>query len=108
MEWKITYFNKKVSETIEKWPDKLAANYLRIIELIEEFGPQKLDSSMTKALGDGLFEIRARSKEGIGRAFYCYIVKKEIVILHAFIKKTQKTPSKELELARKRMKEVVK
>jgi phage-related protein len=50
-----------------------------------------------------LFEIRARGKEGIGRAFFCMIVGQKVVILHAFIKKSQKTPQKELEIARRRM-----
>ena len=56
--------------------------------------------------GNGLFELRAKGKEGIGRAFYCFQVGQRIVILHGFIKKTQTTPDDELALARKRLKEV--
>jgi phage-related protein len=55
---------------------------------------------------DGLFEIRAKGKEGIGRSLFCTIKDREIIILHSFIKKSQKTPKKEIDLARKRMKEV--
>lgn len=106
MTWKITYYSKKVADGIAKWPIKMRAKYLRTVTLIEEFGPDQLDSSMTKSLGDGLFEIRVKAKEGIGRAFYCYVIKKEIVILHSIIKKTQKTPRKELELAYRRLREV--
>lgn len=57
-------------------------------------------------MGEGLFEIRARGVEGIGRAFFCTLVGRRIVILPSFIKKTQKTPKKELEIARERMREV--
>ena len=57
-------------------------------------------------MGDGLFELRCRGQEGIGRAFYCTMVGQHIVILHGFIKKTQATPNRELKLARKRLKEV--
>jgi phage-related protein len=57
-------------------------------------------------MGEGLFEIRAKGKEGIGRSLFCTLKGKEIVILHSFIKKTKKTPEKELKLARKRMKEI--
>lgn len=89
MKWKITYFNHIVTETLEKWPPKLRAKYLRIIDSIEEHGPN-LGNPLTKAIQDGLFEIRVKAKEGIGRAFFCYILKKEIIILHAFIKKTDK------------------
>ncbi len=60
----------------------------------------------TKALSDGLFEIRARGPEGIGRAFFCTLTGRRIVILHGFIKKTQATPAKELAIARRRLKEI--
>ena len=60
----------------------------------------------TESFGEGLFEIRAKGQEGIGRAFFCTLIGQKIVILHAFRKKSQKTPKKEIELARKRMKEV--
>ncbi|MGY8904641.1 MAG: type II toxin-antitoxin system RelE/ParE family toxin [Burkholderiales bacterium] len=56
--------------------------------------------------GGGLFELRPRGPAGIGRAFYCFMVGKRITILHAFIKKTQATPDRELKLARKRQKEL--
>jgi phage-related protein len=57
-------------------------------------------------MGDGLFELRARGPEGIGRVFYCTQVGQRIVVLHSFVKKTQETPDGELRIARKRMKEV--
>jgi len=57
-------------------------------------------------MGDGLFELRPRGRSRIGRAFYCFRVGKRVVVVHAFVKKTQQTPDKELKLARKRMKEL--
>ncbi len=60
----------------------------------------------TQPMKDGLFELRMKSREGIGRVFYCTLVNKRIVMLHSFIKKTQKTPSRELKVAISRMKEV--
>ncbi len=57
-------------------------------------------------MGSGLFEIRAKGKEGIGRVFYCTIVGNRIMMLHCFVKKTEKTPARELEIAKKRLKEV--
>jgi phage-related protein len=72
---------------------------------MQENGPD-LGPPLTDSMGAGLFEIRAKGQEGIGRAFFCTVVGKEIVVLHEFIKKTQKTPAKELEIARKRLKEV--
>lgn len=105
MKWKITYYNGRVKETLEGWPDKLLAHYLRIIDMIETYGPN-LGLPFTRAMGDGLFEIRARSHQGIGRAFFCTLVGQEVVVLHSFIKKTNETPQKELTIARRRMKEV--
>jgi phage-related protein len=70
-----------------------------------EFGPQ-LRMPHSRAMGDGLFELRPRATEGVGRVFYCFMVQKRIVVLHTFMKKTQETPERELKLARKRMKEV--
>jgi Phage-related protein len=72
---------------------------------IEIHGPN-LGMPHTRALGDGLFEIRAKGEEGIGRAFFCTLVGRKIVILHGFIKKTEKTPKLEIEKARVRQKEV--
>ena len=57
-------------------------------------------------MGGGLFELMPRGREGIGRVFYCFVVRQRVVILHAFVKKTEDTPKQELRIARKRMKEV--
>lgn len=75
--------------------------------MIEEFGPA-LGKPYTTSIGGGLFEIRAKGKEGIARSLYCMAKGREIVILHSFVKKSQKTPKKELDLAKKRMKELKK
>ena len=79
---------------------------LHILEMIEEYGPA-LGKPHTAALGEGLFEVRAKGKEGIGRSLFCTVKNEEIVIVHSFIKKTQKTPKKDLKLARKRAKELI-
>ena len=70
-----------------------------------EHGPN-LGLPYTRAMGDGLFEVRARGAEGIGRAFFCTLVGQRIVVLHGFVKKTRATPAAELKTARKRLKEV--
>lgn len=81
------------------------ADYARLLELLVEFGPH-LRMPHSRAFGDGLFELRPKSRSGIGRPFYCFLVGQKIVILHAFRKKTQDTPDHELKIARKRLKEV--
>ena len=72
---------------------------------MEIFGPA-LGMPHTRAMGGGLFELRIKAAEGIARVFYCTVIDRRIVILHQFVKKSDKTPPKELEIARRRMKEV--
>ncbi len=107
MTWKITFYSKKVEEQTLKFPTRILANFLHITEMIEELGPN-LGSPYVGSLGSGLYEIRSKGREGIGRSLYCTVKGKEIVILHSFIKKSQKTPKKDLDLGKKRMKEVLK
>jgi phage-related protein len=103
--WTIHYFNARVQQTIEDWPVGIYADFLRLIRLMEEHGAD-LRMPHSRAMGQGLFEMRCKGPEGIGRAFYCTMIDHEIVVLHSFIKKTQETPDKELTMARKRLKEV--
>ena len=105
MNWEILYYNEKVQELINDWPVGIRAFYARVTERMILFGPN-LGMPFTRSVGKGLFEVRAKGKEGIGRAFFCTISDQKIVILHAFIKKTQKTPKKELDIARRRMNDV--
>ena len=72
-----------------------------------EFGAN-LGLPHTKPLDKGVFELRIKSKEGIARVFFCTRIGKKIIMLHSFIKKSQKTPKKELKIAKSRMKEVLK
>ncbi|MEK7796925.1 MAG: type II toxin-antitoxin system RelE/ParE family toxin [Pseudomonadota bacterium] len=105
MGYSIEYFHARVRAEIESWPVDVVADYARIVELLIEHGPN-LRLPHSRALGGGLFELRPRGRSGIGRAFYCFLVGQRVVILHAFIKKSQRTPDHELKVARKRMKEV--
>src|SRR5512145_3515830 len=105
MNYSIKYFHANVKTEIENWPDGILADYARIVELLMEFGPN-LHMPHSRAMGDGLFELRPGGAEGIGRAFYCFVARRHILILHTFIKKTQRTPKQDLKIARKRVKEV--
>jgi len=107
MNWKITFYSSQVESQTLSFPPGILANFLHIAEMIENLGP-KLGKPYIGTLGSGLYEIRSKGKEGIGRSLYCTVAGREIIILHSFIKKSQKTPKKELDLSRKRMKEVLK
>ncbi|MGF1456222.1 MAG: type II toxin-antitoxin system RelE/ParE family toxin [Alphaproteobacteria bacterium] len=105
MEWSITFYNGKVEEETLALPAGILASFLRIAELIEEFGPD-LGRPHTAPLGKGLFEIRAKGREGIARSLFCTLKGKEIVILLTAIKKDNTLPKRQMETALKRLKEI--
>jgi phage-related protein len=105
MKWVIEFFNEKVEKETLAFPPKIVAKLLHIFELIQEVGTQ-IGEPYIKHLDNGLLEIRVRAKEGIGRSIFCYQKNHRIIILHSFIKKSQKTPKKELQIALQRKKEL--
>ena len=88
-------------------PKNIKARFVALTDHMIQVGPD-LGMPHTKAMGDGLFELRLKAEEGIARVFYCTFINHEIVMLHVFVKKTQATPAKELSIAKKRLKEVIK
>ena len=105
MAWSVTFFNDRVEAEIFALAPGFVARFIRYAERMELFGPD-LGMPHTRAMGGGLFELRIKAAEGIARVFYCTVVNRRIVILHQFVKKSDKTPPKDLEVARRRMKEV--
>jgi len=105
MKWKITYYSESLQQEILTLPIGLQARYIHLTARMCIYGAN-LGMPHTKAMKNGLFELRMKSKEGIGRIFYCTLVNKHIVMLHCFVKKSQKTPKHDLNLAISRMKEI--
>lgn len=104
MSWSVVFYSDQVEAEILGMPAGFVARFIRYAERMEIYGPD-LGMPHTKAMGDGLFELRLKAGEGIARVFYCTRVGRRIVMLHKFIKKTDRTPPKELHIARVRMKE---
>lgn len=104
VEYTIEYYSEEVESAILAFPDTLAARYVFLTRRMTAVGPN-IGPPHTEPLGEGLFELRLKGAEGIARVFFCALVGKRIIMLHAFVKKTQKTPPRELETARKRLKE---
>lgn len=105
MKWTIKYYNQSIKENVRLLPISIKAKFEAIMDKMLEYGPD-LGLPFTKAMGKGLFEIRAKGQEGIARGLFCTASHKHIIILHVFLKKTQATLKKDLDLAAKRMKEV--
>ncbi len=105
MKWSIEYYSSDVERSILELPDGLLSRYLRLTDLMLEFG-SNLGMPHTRSVEGGLLELRVKSTEGIARVFFCTKTGKRIIMLHVFIKKTQKIPKKDLKIAIKRMKEI--
>ena len=81
MNYVLEFYSGTVQDEILAWPDGIQASFTRIAEQMTEHGPN-LGMPYTRAFGEGLFEIRAKGREGIGRAFFCMRIGRRVVILH--------------------------
>lgn len=104
-EFEIIFYNKAdgtepAREFIESLDDKMQARVLKTISLLAKNGTA-LRMPYSEHLVDGIFEIRAKVGSNISRVLYFFVVGQRIVLTNGFIKKTQKTPKKEIELAKK-------
>lgn len=105
MNYTIIYYSEAVEDEVLRLPAGLLARYFNLTDRMV-LGGANLGEPHTEAFGGGLFELRLKGAEGIARVFYCTIVGKRIVMLHSFVKKTQKTPPRERRIAETRMKEI--
>ena len=105
MDYSISYYSDAVQNQMVDLPDTLAARYIVLTRRMIALGPN-LGEPHTKAFGEGLFELRLKGTEGIARVFFCTLVGRRIVMLHSFIKKSDRTPLRERKVAELRMKEI--
>ena len=103
--WAIEYYNRRVQTWADDLPSGIQADFIHLLQRMRQHGPA-LGMPYVRMMGGGLYEVRAKGTEGTARAFFCAVVGRRIVILHGFVKKTEQTPRYEIELARKRLKEV--
>ena len=87
-----------VEEFLDSLSPKLLAKTLKDIDLLEKFG-NNLREPFSKKLSDGIFELRTKQSSDITRIFYFFIFDKRIVLTNGFVKKSNKTPRSEIELA---------
>ena len=105
MRWTVETFDG-VDAEIEALPPGLQARLIRLMEAVENVGLEQLHEPHVKHLEGKLWELRAKASEGIARGIYVTVTGRRVVILHVFVKKSQKTPAAALDLARQRMKQV--
>lgn len=106
MKWTVETLNATVDAELERLPADMRARFTRVTGLIEEFGLEKVGQPHVKHLEGPLWEIRLSGRSGISRALYVTAKGKRVVVVRVFIKKTQKTPQREINLAIERAKEI--
>ena len=106
MSWSIVFLDEGVQAELDALPRDFRASFERICQLIAAVGLERVHEPYIKHLEDRLWEMRLRGKDGIARAIYVTATGRRLVVVRVFTKKTQKTPRREIELARQRAKEV--
>ncbi len=107
MSWVVTFLNQAVAGELAPLPADIRAKFSRIVMLIESHGLERVREPHVKHVDDRLWEMRMRGRDGIARAIYVTASGRRVVVVHVFTKKTQKTPRREIELARERAKGVI-
>lgn len=90
-----------VADFLESLEPKMAAKLVGLMLILEEKGTE-LREPYSSSLGDGIFELRCKSGSNITRALYFFYTGKQIVVTNGFVKKTKKTPRKEIKTAKDR------
>ena len=106
MAWIVELLDDRVREELEALPTDMQARFRRIVELIQGYGLERVHEPHVKHLEGRLWEMRMKGKDGISRAVYVTAKGQRVVVLRVFIKKTQKTPRREIEIALQRAQEV--
>lgn len=100
--WTVT-LHPLAEPELKALPADMQARFLRVAELLEDFGPQSVGLPHIRPLEGKLWEIRMKGRDGIARAVYAAVQGRRLLVLHVFVKKTQTTPRSALDTARKRL-----
>ena len=104
--WKVEFLNESVEAEFDGLPTEIKAKIVRISQLIEQVGVSSVRQPYVRHLQGKIWEIRARGKEKLARSLYTTVTGKRVIILRTFVKKTRKTPKREIEIALQRIKEL--
>lgn len=106
MAWTVETLNETVDAELAELPPDMRARLVRIAQLIESVGLPNVKEPHVRHVRGQVWEIRLKGKAGIARALYITARQQRVVIVRVFIKKTEKTPTNEIDLALQRAKEV--
>ncbi|MCX8505017.1 MAG: type II toxin-antitoxin system RelE/ParE family toxin [Alphaproteobacteria bacterium] len=105
MAWSVEIIDE-AKTVLENLPQDIQARFLRIVRLIETHGLQNVHEPYVKHLEGKVWEMRMQGKDGIARAAYVTATGSRVIVVHVFVKKTNKTPRREILIALQRAKEV--
>lgn len=105
--WVVEFFNEEVEAALENLPADIQASFLRIAELIQSHGLERVREPYVKHLEGPVWEMRMKGRSGVARAAYVTAIGKRVIVVHVFRKKTEKTQRKEIVVALKRAREVL-
>jgi phage-related protein len=106
MVWTVQFLDDNIRDALEALPRDIRARFERIVNLIQDHGLERVREPYVKHLEGPLWEMRMKGRDGIARAAYVTASGRRVVVVHVFVKKTQKTPRREIETALRRAKEV--
>jgi phage-related protein len=106
MAWTVQFLDDGVRAALEALPSDIRARFERIVNLIQANGLERVREPYVKHLEGALWEMRMKGNDGIARAAYVTATGYRVVVVHVFVKKTQKTPRREIDAALRRAKEV--
>lgn len=107
MGWTVEFLTDDVEDELRALPRDMQARFLRIVSVIESRGLEQVHEPYVKHLQGKLWEMRLTGRDGISRVLYVAASGRRVVVVRVFIKKTQKTPPREIRLALERAKDVI-
>ena len=106
MSWTFVFVNSEAKAELDALSADLRASFERIVKLVQAFGLERVHEPYIKHIEGPIWEMRLRGRDRIARALYLTASRRRVVILRVFVKKTQKTSRREIELVRRRAQEV--
>ncbi|WP_241159770.1 type II toxin-antitoxin system RelE/ParE family toxin [Desulfovibrio sp. ZJ200] len=107
MNWSVEFLNETVRAEFLALPKDMLASLLKIVEMVEDYGLQRVGMPYVRHLQGKLWEMRGKSKDGIARSIYVAVSGRRVIVVRSFVKKTQQTPDREIKLALQRAKEIM-
>lgn len=104
--WRVELLDARVRDELEALPSDMKARFRRIVEVIQNHGLEQVREPHVRHLEGRLWEMRMTGRDGISRAIYVTATGRRVVVVRVFVKKTEKTPRREIDLARQRAEEV--